>query len=601
MKIFDKFNKDKINYLLILCVVLYLAAIIPFLLSLNQLPSPIYGGDHYYQLGGINHIKYGGNIFGGSNILEGLPGYLPFYAWLVAIFSNIFFISGITAMLSMSAIFSILAFITLFFVSYKLFRDKLIAIATVLIILGIKSSMIMKYTPFTAFIIMPLLFISLFYTIKTKSYKYATLTGTLYGISALSHGVSFISSTILIGLSALYFGIFRNLKNKKAMIKFIKIFGILILIGLIIAQLYWFKPLFVYHGQTNENYLDWNNKDFSNWEVQKSFVVGKLQGLFFNFSSIINTLASLLCLLGLTTLFLIKKRNTLTRYINIFLISAIIGLFHFFVTRPLIGVDFYPTRMSDFFIPLVKTIFIGLGLTLIIKKLKINKKIIPIILILILLPLNIIDFNNYSKENIWAKQGRNSLPENLEAMGTYVIENTDVNDVFLSSNELSFALNGLTGRKVLVSRRAQNDPFLDMDERVKAAAIILYSNNEELRQYYIEEYKVKYLFWSADWITTEYRLNEQGQIIDRFDPLLIFDTLENREFLDSNEIPYFEQFTWVDPSLQGEEYKKFNLLFILPKRNNLETLWDESLDEHLEEIWNYEKDGQVISKIYLVK
>ena len=154
---------------------------------------------------------------------------------------------------------------------------------------------------------------------------------------------------------------------------------------------------------------------------------------------------------------------------------------------------------------------------------------------------------------------------------------------------------------MLVSRRAQNDPFLDMDERVKAAAIILYSNNEELRQYYIEEYKVKYLFWSADWITTEYRLNEQGQIIDRFDPLLIFDTLENREFLDSNEIPYFEQFTWVDPSLQGEEYKKFNLLFILPKRNNLETLWDESLDEHLEEIWNYEKDGQVISKIYLVK
>ncbi|MBT3690754.1 hypothetical protein HOG16_00750 [Candidatus Woesearchaeota archaeon] len=601
MKILDKFNKDKINYLLILCIVLYVAVIIPFLLSLNQLPSPIYGGDYYYQLGGINHIKYGGDIFGGSNVLEGLPGYLPFYALLVAVFSNIFFLSGITAMLSMSVLFSILSFLTLFFVSYKLFKNKLIAIATVLLILGVKSSMIMKYTPFTSFIIMPLVFISLLYTIKTKSYKYAVLTGIIYGISAISHGVSFISSTILIGVSTLYFGIFRNLKNKKAMIKFLKVFGILILIGLIIAQLYWFKPIFVHHGQTNENYLDWNNKDFSNGETQKDFVVGVFKGLFFNFSGISNIIVSLLCILGILTLFLIKKENTLTRYINVFLISAIIGLFHFFITRPLIGVDFYPTRMSDFFIPIVKTIFIGLSLTLILKKVKIKKNIIPFLLILLLLPLNLMAFNEYSQENMWAKQGRNPLPENLEAMSEYIIENTDVNDVFLSSNELSFALNGLTGRKVLVSRRAQNDPFLDMEERVKAAAIILYSNNEELRQHYIEKFKIKYLFWSGDWITTEYRLDDKGQIVDRFDPLLIFDTPENRDFLDSNEITYFNQHTWVDPTLQGEEYKKFDLLFILPKRNSFETLWDESLDDHLEEVWNYEKDGQILSRIYEVK
>ena len=168
-------------------------------------------------------------------------------------------------------------------------------------------------------------------------------------------------------------------------------------------------------------------------------------------------------------------------------------------------------------------------------------------------------------------------------MQDFIIQNTNVNDVFLSSNELSFALNGLTGRKLLVSRRAQNDPFMDMEERVRAAAVILYSNNEESRQEYIEKFNVKYLYWNIQWVSTEYKLNEKGEIANRFDPLILFDTPENIEFLDSNNINYFKQHTWMDPSLQGNEYKQFDLLFILPKRYDIFELWDESLDPHLEE------------------
>jgi len=60
---------------------------------------------------------------------------------------------------------------------------------------------------------------------------------------------------------------------------------------------------------------------------------------------------------------------------------------------------------------------------------------------------------------------REPQPPQFESLATWAAANTRPIDVLLSTNELSFAWAALTGRKTLVSRRAQNDAFLDLDQR----------------------------------------------------------------------------------------------------------------------------------------
>lgn len=600
-KIIEKIKQDKLNYLVILAILVYVITAIIYVSKLKQLPAPLLGGDLYYQLGSINHIKYGGGIFAGSNVVGSLPVYLPIYSIVIVIFSLISGISSINSMLIMSILLSLISFFVIFFVSYKIFKNKIFSLITASLILTIKESIILKYTAFSTYILFPILFLSLYYTIKEKKISYSIITGIIYGICSLSHGVAFIVSSIFIGCTYLYFA-YTHRKEKEELKKLTKIFFILIFIGVLIAQLYWFKPLFIYHGKTSENYLNWNNQDFSSFEVQKDFLVNNLKFIFFRFNNIPSTIASILCIIGIISVFMIKTKNTLKHYIDIFLITSLILLIHHFITRPLTGMDLYPVRIADFLIPIIQLILIGLGLTYLSKKTKIfEKNILTTILLILILVSNVLLFNSFATKDQWALQGRAELLNNAKELEKFVIQNTEINDVFISTNELNFMVNAMTGRKLLNSRLAHNDPFLEMEPRMKAAAVILYSDNDTLRKQFIDEYQVKYLYWDISWITTDYILDNEGRMVSRYDPIILFDNEENRAFLTSNNVEFIPQYTWVDPALNGDEYKKFNLLFVLPKRKDFITPWDPTLDSHLEEIWKYEEGNQTISKIYLIK
>ncbi len=582
-------------------ILVFLVSIFLFIRSINQLPAPLFGGDLYYQLGNVNHIKYGGDLFSGSNILEGLPGYLPLYSIIVGLSAKVLNIDGITAMLGFSLIFSLLSIIVIFFASHVLFKNKILAILSTVLILTIRSSMIMKYSNFTAYIIFPIFFILLYKTLTEKNYKLAILTGIAYGLNGISHGIAFIAASLLLGTTFLYFGILKNLKNKERIKKYIKLGAIIFVIGFLISLLYWYKPLFVHQMQTGEHYLDWNNENFSDETVQNNFFKAIFKSVFFSAGNLGSIVSSILSVFGLIAIFLIKNKNKTIQFCKVFLATSAIGIFSYFLTRPLFNMDLYPVRMADFFIPLTKIILIGFGFFLISKKLKkfLNKKTLSIFILILLIP-SVLEFKDYRENNLWAVQGKNEIPSPYPEMRDFIIQNTRLNDVFLSSNELSFGLNALTGRKLLVTRRAQNDPFLDMDSRVLASAAILYGNNNELREEKIKEYDIDYFYWDVNWIFREFALDENGNVINKLDPLVLFDTEENRKFLDDLEIEYYAENTWVDPALQGDEYKKFEILVILPKRADINRPWSEQLDNYLEEIWSYGEDTK-ISAVYRIK
>ncbi len=573
------------KFFLIVVLLMFLVNLHYLVSEFEQLPSPIYGGDYYHQLGQVQHILDGGKWFSGYNILENLPGYLPLFPLYVALIAKITGLQAITALMYSSFLSTVLSILLMYKLFKRIFNDEMTPIILILLYIPINRMLVLKYGVFTQLVLMPLFYIYLYDFFSGKENKY--IFGIIYGLLGIAHPVSFIVASGLIVVFTLYF--------KKLDWQSIKPVLVVLLIGLVIAQLYWFKPIFVYHLKSANNYLDWNNEDFSNVSIQLNYVKNVITGYFFNYSFSLKNFSSVIAafftLIGFALLILAKKNNYHVAFLYLFNLSSFLILFHYFLTRPLLGIDFYPVRINDMLFFYNAAFLSGFSISYIMNKINFKKVHIYSALIVLLLLVSFYNFSKEKENNEWYKTARTKLPDKFLELQNFVLKNTNINDVFISSNELSFVLNALTGRKILNTRRAQNSPYLDMDERVLASAIILYGNNSEARKNLLEQFEIKYLSWSEEWIPTEY--SYENGAIKPFDPLLLFDTDSNRNTLKKYNITYEAQNTWVDPSFRGEDFKTFDLLLIIPNYKSQEQPWNDDLNTRLEEVFNYENKTKV--------
>ena len=159
----------------------------------------------------------------------------------------------------------------------------------------------------------------------------------------------------------------------------------------------------------------------------------------------------------------------------------------------------------------------------------------------------------------------------------------------------------LTGRKTLVARRAQNDPFVDMDVRNRDAALVLYGRDEESRARLLAQYQVRYLLWTAEWITSEYYQDPQ-QGFAYLDPLLYFRNEAYDRELERAGVRIINFYGWVDPALRGPEYPRFELTLVAPDNyRSLDRPWAVGLDPYLEKVWSHELQGREVAVLYAVK
>jgi hypothetical protein len=129
----------------------------------------------------------------------------------------------------------------------------------------------------------------------------------------------------------------------------------------------------------------------------------------------------------------------------------------------------------------------------------------------------------------------------------------------------------------------------------------LYGTDDLVRRNLLEKYSVDYLYWDQYWFQSEYTFDNSGKVVGSFDPLIVFDSEENRRILNKNGVQYFPQHTWVDPALRGDEYRTFDLLLISPSNyRSFVTPWSSGLDKYLTEVWRYDGDGNVLGKVYKV-
>ncbi|MEO5616328.1 MAG: hypothetical protein ABIS67_01010, partial [Candidatus Eisenbacteria bacterium] len=189
----------------------------------------------------------------------------------------------------------------------------------------------------------------------------------------------------------------------------------------------------------------------------------------------------------------------------------------------------------------------------------------------------------------------------IAALTGYTARNLHPEDVALTTNELSFAWGAMTGRKTVVTRRGQNDAFIDMDERNRDAALMLYGHDDSLRTRLLEKYRVRYLFWATNWFASEYAVTAQGDTI-MYDPFFYFRNDAHDEALAKAGVHLYHDYTWVDPALRGSDYPRFDLSIVTPRNyEHPRQPWRNDLARRLEVAWAYPDSGPKRIAVFRVR
>ena len=566
----------------------------------------------------INNVRYGGDPFDNCNLLSENPGYFPMFSILEGYFAkltSLFGVGTIKSMIIFSYVLSVLGIIVSFSLFRLVFGDDYLAATGVLLFMTARP--IFKYTEFGAYVVQPLFLITLYMFYKRQSLKNAAFLGLMIGLSSITHAVLFVSSYFLAGITILYILLDKKLElpKKNIIIKNIRssypALFVMALLAAVISSLYWYNPLIVHHARTSLHYLEWNGPgDMSNIGLQFKMLFDIIKGNLFNFRTIISAISSVLMLTGILFIFTIKNPDEKTRFVKLVFLGVVMLTFSYFATMPLLGIHFVPNYMikvaGKAILAMVMLFSLRSMFLLLEKKKVLTEKnnlraISSLILMVLLLVSAAAGVGTYVNDNKWFKVSQSPLSRISTGMQGFVLENTGVDDVFLTTKETGFMLNALTGRKLVSSRRAQNDAYEDLDSREMDMAVILYGDNVDVKKGLIKKYNIKYLYWDYYWIQSEYYFDDKGRITSWFDPLIAFKDERYISLLNKNNVSYFVQNTYVDPTLKSRYHPTFELIFISPQNyHNATHPWNPNLDPYLEEVWSFEQNGQKLARIFKV-
>lgn len=591
------------DYLFVLTAIIYLIVLYSALGTLLSLPSPIYGGDYYHSRGAIENYVEGGGAFKHPAMLNETAIYFPLYTSLVGSFAKLFSLDAFEAMKYFNLFYFIVALIVTYLFFSLVLKNKSIGLG--LTLMYIAPIPIWKYLQFTIYLMIPLFLLSLYLFFEKRNVYSSIFCGVSFGLVGLSHSVAFVMACIFFGIFSAYFLIGecverKNSKytlNKETFKKEIKqkiiFISIISLIALLISLTYWYEPVFKFHGKTLNPLTEYGIPTPEIFKNKIHLFLDPIKGMFFNFSDLLASFSSLLALSGFICLLLIKKYSQESKFIILMIFSGFVASNHF-----LFGVNFVPSYMAVFSFKIIAPLLIGFSIYVLLNKFK-NQSIYIILLFLILSAM--ISFSNYKTgylDDKWAQNGKRPIENHFLEAEKWVKDNVNVNDVFISTNELSFALNGLTGRKFQNIRIGVAGGWTDIFSKMKESAIILYGDDDSEREELIKKNNIKYLYWNYYWLQSEFQFDAEGKLVNVFDPLFVWDTEKNREDLKKVNITFDPQHTWIDAAARGEAYKKYDILYIYPSYFNYTHPWNKKLDKYLKEVWRYEEGENNLAKIY---
>jgi len=508
-------------------------------------------------------------------------------------------------MFIMSVVFMSLGFI----IVYQLFKELFNKNTGVFAALAYPASVflargILKYTDLIQFVCYPLLFLFVIYFFKKeRKLLYAVLTGLMYGVCSLAHGMGFILISLLVPILAFYLLFFQFFdydkkkfdkdKIKETFWKNVFYLGIIISIGFLISLIFWWIPITLLFG----------SKEGFGISYIYSFSTVIKPGLkkLFDFTSLRNSIVSILFIISILIPLFIKKLKSKTK--NLYLFSIVIFLlpFHFFITKPILGFTLIPNHMINHLYPIILIILSAIGFNFILSSFPKYKKYIAIVIVALLIITSLILVSSWLKNDQWAETSRLKLPKSLHVASEWIKNNTDVNDMFISNKELASSINALTGRKFVALRYNHMSKFDHRMQREADLAVILHGENDEKREELIKKYDVKYLYWDNFWMTSDFLVMPNGDPV-LFDPVSVYDNSYYRSYFEQNGVNYSKTKMTIDPSKrERNDVTRPDLLVVLASNKNIMEPWNDKLDKYLTLHHTIKEGDKVLAKIYKVE
>ncbi len=591
------FRMEKGLIAILIVSLVYMGISGSFLSTFNGLPSPLFGGDYYYQLGQIYHMYESDFVswFGTSNGIGTLPAYLPVYGVFVTIIGKIAFLKPLEAMLWANMVFIPLSLILFYKLLRELF-DEWTAVFSIVIGIWAYLFPLFKYTEFAKLVIVPLFLWMMIRFYKEKTTKNAALFGISFGLLAISHTTGLVFASAVLAVTTLYelYPLYsKKLPSLNKLVEENKSLLVMMGIGALVSLIYWFTPLFTYHLSSGLKSYIWSflpNQIYVGidpilWQILD---FGSIRGILFGLGMI----AGAFCI--------IQNRIQEKQYHLPLMVwgTAMILVYSAYITMPLLNLHFAPGYIYDMYVLPSCLFIIGIGLTNIFTALDAQKRKTAgmVLLAILIMTSTFVSYDSWLNRDSF-KNARNGIPPVYISLQAALLKNTNVNDVILTTNEHSFMVNALSGRKVLVSRRAHNDAFTqDFDDRQRDAAIILYGKNTQQKQELLNKYSVDYVYIDSGWGSFEFSPNGPN------DPLMVFDTPQMRKDFADAGVMVAPLYWYVDPSVRASGVKMYDLLIVSPE-NYEETgkgLWENGIDSLLTPVWTYEQNGQTLAVLYKV-
>lgn len=547
-----KFSWQKWTLLAAIIVVMCIEAV--FFSGFSSLNSPVYGGDIYYHFGVSNHIFNGGSPFMSSQFLGEYAHYPWLYHYIVASLASITGISLQTVVIFFPLLITFFAGIISFWLGVKVFKDETLALLFSLywITVMIPNSL---PAPFASVLVFPLFVLMIYY--YSDSWFGKISSGVLLGITALSHTSVFLGSLI-------FFFILSFIKIKENWKQGL-VWGFTIgTLGLIVSMLYWYAPFFIYHGITPNRWADYvASGDTFTFQI----LFNLLKNQFFNLNNFARLFLGLFALLGITYAF--RKDKNEIDYLPFYIyLAGFIGFIHPLITLPLLGTSVGSYGFDNIFIlaiPLLILISFQADKSFSKQTNKI-KTFCMIILTFLFLSHAFFVIQGF-KNDIWTQSAENpeGMPVKLQGLISWSKENIENNEsILVSADETGFAINALTGKKVVTARRTHSSPFVNMNERNADTAVLLYGNNTKVKKELISKYQISWFYEDAYAVQAqqECRAYIEQKLNDFYSVRCLRTTPEYESYLKENGVEYVKSYAGLDPA--SSVAPLFDLLSIKP-------------------------------------
>jgi hypothetical protein len=596
--------------------------------TLKSIPTCIYGCDYYYENGVMMDLYNNPTHIAQSSTHDylGFTNSIPkahFYVQLVfaKIFGYDYFnLWRVYFLVTYFALF--MGLIAWYYFYNRFFANPIINATLSILTISFAGLPLIKYSSLFLFAL-PLYLIVLFsLTKKENTFRKSMLLSIafifLFVLISNMHSMGLFIVFGLLLATILFFVIeihdFRNIKkNIIDRIKPLIYLGAITLISLLILLLIGWHTVLITSGAANATKFD-VHADLTNRANMFMMLGSNIHSIFFDFYSTLSGIRTVIFLLSilLFLLFFRHESNDMKKLVYWITFTFFALVFSYLITAPIIHKHLDPNHLINFLSPLLYSIMAGYLLYRLrhIKRLKIlSPIIIPVCLVLMVVfsYFMYVNLTSSFKDKFWLI-GYQDKPPQYTAFQTY-IKTSHINPsnmIVLTTNELSFALNGVSGVKLFLGRQSHFFFFGDFQKLWMDGAILLYGNNSQSTSSLVDKYtqiakssgKELYLYWDYYWIQSEYQV--QNNQTYPFDPLRFEYSDLRMQQLVSNGVPsYTEDNAIFEPSAQGSPYAyRMKILYVAPKYYNASHPWSPLLDPYLKKVWSYDYGGVEIAALY---